>query len=164
MSDTTVVQDGQVVSIEYTLKVGDQVLDTSAEEGPLEFLQGHGNIVLGLEREMYGMKIGDSKKVVVSPQDGYGEFDGEAFMDVPRAEFPAEIPLEHGTELHVTDEDGKDTMAYIDTVGDQSVRLDFNHPLAGTELHFEVKVVSLRAATPEELDHGHAHSHEHHHH
>jgi FKBP-type peptidyl-prolyl cis-trans isomerase SlyD len=163
MSDITVVQDGQVVSIEYTLQVGDQVLDTSAEEGPLEFLQGSGNIVPGLEREMYGMKIGESKQVVVSPKDGYGEFDGEAFMDVPRADFPAEIPLEHGIELHVTDEDGKNTMAYVDTVGDQAVRLDFNHPLAGAELHFDVKVVGLRAATPEELEHGHAHSHEHHH-
>jgi FKBP-type peptidyl-prolyl cis-trans isomerase SlyD len=161
MSDMTVVQDGQVVSIEYILTVGDQVLDTSAEEGPLEFLQGSGNIVPGLEREMYGMKIGDSKQVVVSPKDGYGEFDDGAFMDVPRAEFPAEIPLEHGIELNVTDEDGKNTMAYIDTVGDQSVRLDFNHPLAGTELHFDVKVVGLRPATPEELEHGHAHSHEH---
>ena len=164
MSDTTVVQDGQVISIEYTLRVGDQVLDTSAEAGPLEFLQGSGNIVPGLEREMYGMKVGDNKKVIVPPQDGYGEFDREAFMDVPRAEFPAEIPLEHGIELHVTDEDGKETMAYIDTVGDQAVRLDFNHPLAGAELHFEVKVVGLRPATPEELDHGHAHSHEHYHH
>lgn len=161
MSEITVVQDGQVVSIEYTLKVGDQVLDTSAEAGPLEFLQGRGNIVPGLEREMYGMKIGDSRKVVVSPKDGYGEFDGEAFMDVPRADFPAEIPLEHGIELHVTDEDGKNTMAYIDSVGDQSIRLDFNHPLAGAELHFDVKVVGLRTATREELEHGHAHSHEH---
>jgi FKBP-type peptidyl-prolyl cis-trans isomerase SlyD len=162
MSDITVVQDGQVVSIEYTLQVGDQVLDTSAEEGPLEFLQGSGNIVPGLEREMYGMKIGESKQVVVSPKEGYGEFDDGAFMDVPRADFPAEIPLEHGIELHVTDEDGKNTMAYIDTVGDQSVRLDFNHPLAGAELRFDVKVVGLRAATSEELEHGHAHSHEHH--
>lgn len=163
MSDLTVVQDGQVVSIEYTLRIDDEVVDTSNEEGPLEFLQGSGNIVPGLGREMYGMKIGDSKQVIVLPQDGYGEFDGEAFMEVPRAEFPAEIPLEHGVELHVTGEDGKDSTAYIDSVGDKSVRLDFNHPLAGAELHFDVKVVGLRPATPEELEHGHAHTHEHNH-
>jgi FKBP-type peptidyl-prolyl cis-trans isomerase SlyD len=109
------------------------------------------------------MKIGDSKKVIVAPKDGYGEFDGEAFMDVPREDFPAEIPLEDGIELHVTDEDGKDTMAYIDSFSDKSVRLDFNHPLAGAELHFDIKVVGLRVASPEELEHGHAHSHEHNH-
>ena len=163
MSDLAMVQDGQVVSIEYTLRIDDEVVDTSNEEGPLEFLQGSGNIVPGLEREMYGMQIGESKKVIVSPRDGYGEFDNGAFMDVPRADFPADIPLENGIELHVTDEDGKDTTAYIDNIGEESVRLDFNHPLAGAELHFDVKVVGLRAATTEELEHGHAHTHEHNH-
>jgi FKBP-type peptidyl-prolyl cis-trans isomerase SlyD len=162
MTGVLVVQDGQVVSIEYTLQVDDQVLDTSDEQGPLEFLQGSGNIVPGLEREMYGMKIGDSKKVVVAPKDGYGEFDPEAFMDVPRSEFPTDIPLEEGTELHVTDEDGEEAAAYIDSVDERSVRLDFNHPMAGAELRFDIKVVGLRPATPEELDHGHAHSHAHH--
>ena len=164
MSDLSVVQDGQVVSMDYTLHVDGELLDTSEKEGPLEFLQGHSNIIPGLERELYGMKIGDSKKVTVSPQDGYGELDPSAFMDVPRADFPTEIPLENGLELHVTDKDGHDRAAYIDHFDGNSVRLDFNHPLAGAELHFDIKIVGLRPATTEELDHGHAHSHEHHHH
>lgn len=164
MSELSVVKDGQVVSIEYTLHVGDELLDSSDQEGPLEFLQGGNNIVPGLERELYGMKIGESKQVTVAPKDAYGEFDPDAFMDVPRADFPTDVPLEDGLELHVTDQDGKDSMAYIDSFTDQSVRLDFNHPLAGAELHFDVKIVGLRSATAEELDHGHAHSAEHVHH
>lgn len=164
MSDLSVVQDGQVVSMEYSLKVDDEILDTSEKEGPLEFLQGHSNIIPGLERELYGMKIGDSKQVTVLPKDGYGEFDPAAFMDVPRADFPDDIPLEDGLELHVTDKDGNDRAAYIDQFDDKSVRLDFNHPLAGAELYFDIKIVGLRPATAEELDHGHAHTHEHNHH
>ena len=163
MSDMTVVQDGQVVSLEYTLTVDDEVLDSSEGEQPLEFLQGGGNIIPGLERAIYGMKIGESKSVVVAPADAYGEVDDEAYTSVPRTDFPAGVPLEEGTELNVTDEDGKEATAYIDSFDDETVRLDFNHPLAGAELHFDVKVVGLRAPTAEELAHGHVHSHEHHH-
>ncbi|MEP7136173.1 MAG: FKBP-type peptidyl-prolyl cis-trans isomerase, partial [Chloroflexota bacterium] len=85
---TDSVQDGVVVSMEYSLHVDGEQLDTSEGQGPLQFLVGYGNIISGLESEMMGMKIGDSKKVVVQPEDGYGEFDEEAFMDVPRDQFP----------------------------------------------------------------------------
>ena len=163
MNDMTVVQDGQVVSLEYTLTVDDEVLDSSEGEQPLEFLQGGGTIIPGLERALYGMKIGESKSVVVAPADAYGELDDEAYSSVPRADFPAGVPLEEGTELNVTDDDGKEATAYIDSFDDETVRLDFNHPLAGAELHFDVKVVGLRAPTADELAHGHVHSHEHHH-
>ena len=74
------VQDGLVVSMDYKLTVDGEVLDSSEDAGPLQFLAGYGNIVPGLEREMAGMKIGESKDVVVAPADGYGEFDEEAFI------------------------------------------------------------------------------------
>ena len=157
------VQDGQVVTMEYTLRVDGEVLDSSDGVGPLQFLAGYDNIVPGLEREMIGMQIGDSKDVVVAPADGYGEFDDEAFMDVPRSEFPSDMELEEGVELSVTDEDGKNQYARIESMTDESVRLDFNHPLAGAELHFNVKVIALREPTKEELDHGHVHEEGHHH-
>ena len=152
-----IVENGQVVSMEYTLRVDGEVLDSSDEAGPLQFLAGRDNIVPGLEREMLGMKIGESKEVVVPPVDGYGVFDAEAFADVARGQFPADVPLEEGLELHVTDEDGNHQMARIDSFDEETVRLDFNHPLAGAELHFSVKVVALREPTAEELDHGHVH-------
>ena len=157
------VQDGLVVSMDYKLTVDGEVLDSSDDAGPLQFLAGYGNIVPGLEREMIGMKIGQSKKVVVNPEDGYGEFDDEAFMDVPRNEFPSDMEIEEGLELTVTDEDGQNQYARVESITNETVRLDFNHPLAGAELHFEVKVVALRSPTEEELDHGHVHEEGHHH-
>lgn len=158
-----IVENNRVVSMEYTLSVDGEVLDSSEKAGPLQYLAGYDNIVPGLEREMLGMKIGESKDVVVPPADGYGEFDEEAFMDVPRSEFPKEVKIEQGVELHVTDEDGNHQIAFVDSFTDDTVRLDFNHPLAGAELHFSVKVIALRGPTAEELDHGHVHEEGHHH-
>ncbi|MBL8099397.1 MAG: peptidylprolyl isomerase [Anaerolineales bacterium] len=157
------VEDGVVVSMEYKLTVDGEVLDSSDQAGPLQFLAGYGNIIPGLEKEMMGMKIGDSKEVTVQPEDGYGEFDEEAFMDVPRSEFPADMKLEEGAELHVTDEDGEHQAAYVLSFDDKTVKLDFNHPLAGAVLNFYVKVVGLREPNAEELDHGHVHEEGHHH-
>jgi len=157
------VDDGVVVSMEYKLTVDGEVLDSSDQAGPLQFLAGYGNIIPGLEKEMMGMKIGDSKEVTVQPEDGYGEFDEEAFMDVPRSEFPADMKLEEGAELHITDEDGEHQAAYVLSFDDKAVKLDFNHPLAGAVLNFYVKVVALRKPTDEELDHGHVHEGGHHH-
>lgn len=157
------VQDGLVVSMDYILTVDGEVLDSSDDEGPLQFLAGYDNIVTGLEREMIGMKIGESKDVVVRAEDGYGEFDEEAFMEVPRTEFPEDMKLEEGMELHITDEDDQHQAAYVTGFDDKTVQLDLNHPLAGAELHFTVKVVALREPTDEELDHGHVHEEGHHH-
>ena len=97
------VKDGLVVSMEYKLTVDGEVLDSSDEAGPLQFLAGYGNIIPGLENEMMGMKIGESKSVTVQPEDGYGEFDEEAFTDVSRSQLPADMKLQEGMELHVTD-------------------------------------------------------------
>jgi FKBP-type peptidyl-prolyl cis-trans isomerase SlyD len=161
--EITKVAENVVVKIDYTLVVDGEEIDSSKEEGPLEYLQGHANIIPGLERELDGMAVGDNKKVVVAPADGYGEFSDEAIMDVPRGEFPEEIPLEVGIQLQVTDKEGDMALATIVEVGDETVKLDMNHPLAGQELHFDVTVVELRAATDEELAHGHVHSGHHHH-
>jgi FKBP-type peptidyl-prolyl cis-trans isomerase SlyD len=161
--DKDTVQDGVVVSMEYSLRVDNEVIDSSDGQGPLEFLAGHGNIISGLEREMIGMKVGDSKAVVVAPEDGYGEFDDEAFMDVPRKDFPKDMPVEEGLELTVRDDEGQARYARVDGISDETVTLNFNHPLAGDELHFDVKVVGLREPTAEELEHGHVHSAGHNH-
>lgn len=157
------VQNGIVVSMEYTLKIDGEVIDSSEGQDPLEFLTGHGNIISGLEREMIGMKVGDSKDVVVAPADGYGEYDDEAHLDVPRSQLPKDMPVEEGLELTVRDDSGEGRYARIESVEGETVRLNFNHPLAGDELYFNVKVVSLREPTGEELEHGHVHAAGHHH-
>jgi len=157
------VRDGVVVSMEYTLHVDGELLDTSEGQGPLQFLAGCDNIISGLENEMLGMEIGDSKNVVVQPADGYGEFDEEAFMDVPRKDFPSDMKVEVDAELTVRDDEGNARYARVDGIENETVRLDFNHPLAGAKLHFNVKVVALREPTEEELAHGHVHEAGHHH-
>ena len=157
MTEELKVKDGHVVSMEYTLKVDGNVADSSEGREPLEFVHGAGNIIPGLEREMTGMAVGESKEVVVAAEDAYGEQDDSAFMDVPRGQFPKKIPIEVGTEIQVQNQNGQPMYSRIEKIEGDNVRLNFNHPLAGKELHFAVKVVGLRDATPEEKEHGHVH-------
>jgi FKBP-type peptidyl-prolyl cis-trans isomerase SlyD len=160
---TDTVQNNLVVSMEYTLHVDNEEIDSSKGQDPLQFLVGHGNIISGLEREMIGMKVGESKAVVVPPAEGYGEFDENAFMEVPRDAFPNDMSIEEGAELSVRDETGQSRYARIDMIAGDNVTLNFNHPLAGDELHFNVKIVGLREPSAEELEHGHVHQDGHHH-
>src|SRR5215208_6183853 len=106
MSTETVEKD-KVVSMEYTLHVDNEEIDSSKGQDPLQFLVGHGNIISGLEREMMGMKVGETRDVVITPVDGYGEFDEEAFMAVPRGAFPTDMTIEEGSELTVKDDSGQ---------------------------------------------------------
>jgi FKBP-type peptidyl-prolyl cis-trans isomerase SlyD len=151
------VSDGMVVDLDYTLKVDNEVVDTSEGRQPIKFIQGQGYIIEGLEKELYGMKAGEDKQVVIPPERGYGMVNEEAILDVPKDEFPEEIPLQQGTELKVETQEGETMDARITSVAPDSVRLDFNHPLAGKELHFSVKVNEIREATAEEIAHGHVH-------
>lgn len=157
--DTMKVADDLVVSMHYTLKLDDgQIVDSSDGGDPLEFLQGFGQIIPGLEKELYGMAVGDNKKVVVAAADGYGEVDPEAFQSVPRAIFPEDLELVEGMGLRMRDQDsGQLVETYVAEVGPTEVLLDFNHPLAGEELTFDVEIAGLRSATAEELSHGHVH-------
>ena len=154
------VEDDVVVTMRYELTVDGEVVDSSDNDEPIVFIQGHEQIIPGLEKAIYKMKIGDAKSVHVPPQEGYGEVDPEAYQDVPREEFPEDIPLKPGIELEMKDEDGEDLFATIVSVDKDTVRLDFNEPLAGKDLYFEVEILDLRHATPEELDHGHVHEDE----
>ena len=163
MTEPQKVDDGQVVSMHYTLQVNGQVLDSSEGGDPLQFIQGMGHIIPGLEHELYEMKIGDSKKVVVAAKDGYGEVDTEAFMDVPLDSFPTDVPAEIGIELELRDQSDHPVYARIETISADNVRLNMNHPLAGKELHFDVKIADLRPATDEEVSHGHVHTEGHQH-
>jgi FKBP-type peptidyl-prolyl cis-trans isomerase SlyD len=152
-----VVADDVVVSLDYTLTVDGEVVDSTAGIDPISFLQGHENIIPGLESQLYGLKVGEKKKVYVLAKEAYGEVDPEAIVDVPRSDIPKDIPVKKGVELQVSNEDGELLDAVIVSVSKESVRLDFNHPLAGKNLNFEVTVVDLRHAEPEELEHGHVH-------
>lgn len=155
------VQDDVIVTLHYTVSVDDEVVDTSRNDEPIFFIQGKGQIIPGLERALYGMKAGESKEFAVAPKDAYGEVDEDAFADIPRSEFPPEIPIEAGVELQLTNDEGEELEAFIVSADEDTVHLNFNHPLAGRELVFSVQVTEIRQATEEELDHGHVHLEEH---
>ncbi len=158
------VQDGMVVSLDYSLRLdaGD-VIDSSSDGEPLEFLQGAGQIIAGLEQALYGMAVGDEKQVTVQPVDGYGEMDPQGVQFFPASNFPQDMALEVGMALQAQDQSGHVYTVYVSEVQEDGVLLDFNHPLAGETLHFQAKIAGLRPATDEELAHGHAHAHGHSH-
>lgn len=158
-----VVADDVVVSMAYKLTVDGEVLDEAGAEDALQFLQGHRNIIPGLENQIAGMKVGEEKSVVVPPETGYGEVDKDAIDEIPSSEFPEDVTPEVGMELEIKDKDGNEMYGRVLSIQGDTVTMDFNHPLAGKELRFEIKIVDLRAATGEEMAHGHVHAHGHHH-
>jgi FKBP-type peptidyl-prolyl cis-trans isomerase SlyD len=115
------------------------------------FVQGQGQIVPGLEDALYGMSIGDEKEVVVEPADGYGEYEEDNVQRVPRSAFSEDLNLSLGQGLRMRDRrSGEEYVAYVIELGEEHVILDFNHPLAGQPLHFEVKILNLRPADADE--------------
>ena len=157
------VASDQVVSLDYSLTVDGEIVDSTEGQEPLEYLHGHNNIIPGLESQLEGLSIGDKKTIVVLPADGYGAFDPRLVVNVPRQDIPEDIPVQVGTELQVRNEEGELSYAMITKVEGENVQMDLNHPLAGKELHFEIRIAGLRQPTEEELAHGHVHSHGHHH-
>ena len=151
------IQDDTVVSLEYTLQVEGEIVDSTGEDEHIQFIQGQGQIISGLESQIYGMSSGESKEVTVPPEEAYGVLDEDALGTVPRDEFPPDMPLEKGVALQLRDQDGESFDAYVESVGKKTVEINLNHPLAGKELFFSVKVLDLRPATEDEIAHGHVH-------
>jgi FKBP-type peptidyl-prolyl cis-trans isomerase SlyD len=140
------VQEGSIVSIEYTLTDDDgKVIDTNVGKEPLTFIQGAGQIVSGLEKELQGLKPGDQKKVQVKPEDGYGMPSQQAFQEMPRENIPAEAQ-KPGVTLMAKGPDGRAIPIRVHEVKEKTVIVDFNHPLAGKTLNFDVKIKDIKAA------------------
>jgi FKBP-type peptidyl-prolyl cis-trans isomerase SlyD len=161
MEKPEIVENNVVVSLEYKLTVDGEVVDSSEETGPIEFIQGSGEIIPGLERGIQGMRVDENRNVVVSASDGYGEYDPSGIVSVPREQFPEDMTLEPGVQLVVKDQEGNTLDASVAEIQEQSVLLDFNHPLAGKDLSFDVTVLDLRSPTDEEIAHGHVHGSDH---
>lgn len=152
-----------VVSIDYTLTDTDgTVLDSSIGQKPLDYLHGSGNIISGLEEALDGKHTGDSIKVSVPPEKGYGPRNEALSHKVPRKMFDTKSEIRPGMRFHAEAEHGEHTVT-VTAVDAEHVTVDANHPLAGKTLNFEVSVVKVRAATPEELAHGHVHGADGHH-
>ncbi len=143
------VQEKMTVEFDYTLTVDGAVVDSSKRQAPLKYVHGQGQIIPGLERELAGLHVGDSKKVTVKPQDAYGEVNPAARLEVPRKDLPQETEPQVGMVLGGRDPGGRPFQAKISAVNPETVTLDMNHPLAGKTLNFDVKIVSITPPSPE---------------
>lgn len=151
------ISNNAVVSIHYTLKnTNGEILDSSEGADPLDYLHGAGNIIPGLEKSLEGKEAGDDVSAVVPPEEGYGQRDDALMQSVPRTAFGEVKDIQVGMRFTAQTDQGPVSVA-IAAVDEESVVVDRNHPLAGQELHFDVSVKSVRAATKEEVDHGHVH-------
>jgi FKBP-type peptidyl-prolyl cis-trans isomerase SlyD len=159
------IAEDVVVSMQYRLSLDDgSLVEESTADEPLVYLHGHQNIIVGLEQALQGMAVGDHKEIVVEPAEAYGEYDEDDMEQVNHADMPPGFEPEVGMLLEVHDEEAdEDFVAIVKEVNDEGMLLDFNHPLAGQRLHFDITIQSLREATEEELDHGHVHDGDHHH-
>jgi FKBP-type peptidyl-prolyl cis-trans isomerase SlyD len=153
----SIVSDGLVVGINYVLRDGEgEILDQSGGN-PLAYLHGGNNIVPGLESQLVGKSVGDKVNAVVSPTEGYGEANEGRLQVLPREAF-GDMELGPGMQLATRDpETGGVIPFWISEVGPDGVTIDFNHPLAGVTLHFDVEIMLIREATDDERAHGHPH-------
>ncbi|HQV41345.1 MAG: peptidylprolyl isomerase [Moraxellaceae bacterium] len=153
-----------VASIEYTLTdAAGAVIDSSVGNEPLAYLHGAGNIIPGLENALEGKKAGDSLTVTVAPEDGYGEKNDGLIQVVPKDMFQGVDNIEAGMQFHAQTDHGMQVITVAAVEGD-NITVDGNHPLAGQTLKFDVKIIEVRAASEEELEHGHVHGAGGHHH
>jgi len=154
----------KVVSFDYILTDNDGgVIDSSEGHEPLAYIHGSGFLIPGLENELEGKQAGDAFKVTVEPADAYGVRDASLVKDVERDMFGEVENLVAGMQFQAETEDGMEVVT-VTAVAEDTVTVDGNHPLADVTLNFDVKVVDVRDATAEELDHGHVHGAGGHHH
>jgi len=142
--EEVVIEAGKKVSFDYALTVDGKVIDSSKDKGPLEYVHGEAKIIPGLARQLEGLRVGESKVVTVPAQEAYGQVNPQAFKEVAKTSLPKEAKLQVGMPLRVGTPDGKNFVVKIAEVKKDTVILDFNHPLAGKTLKFEVKIVSIQ--------------------
>ncbi|HUJ73405.1 MAG TPA: peptidylprolyl isomerase [bacterium] len=145
------VSRNAMVQMAYKGTLTDGTVFSQSEAGkPMEFMVGAGTLIPALEKGMLGMKVGDKRTIQVKAADAYGEYDKTAVQRVPRKQFPKDLELKVGGQYQFNSHSGP-IVVTVTALDDASVTLDFNHPLAGKDLTFEVTVVKIRAATKEEL-------------
>jgi len=145
------IENNSYVKIHYTGKLSDDsVFDTSAGKEPLEFVMGIGMIIPGLEKGLVGMNTGDKKTVEIKSEEAYGPVHEQAIQEVPKDQFPADIELKVGMQLAAQGPQGAIPVV-IKEIKEEAIIVDFNHPLAGKDLTFEVEVVESRESTEEDM-------------
>ena len=144
------IETNQIVSIEYEVRDGDTVVDSNVGGAPLVFMFGKGQIIPGLEKGIVNMAIGEKGEVSVKAEDAYGAHNPEAKQEVPKDQF-AGIDLQIGMTLYGQGEDGSTVQVVVQEIGEENIVIDFNHPLAGKDLFFNVTINNIREASEEEI-------------
>ena len=159
------IQNDKVVTLHYHLTNAEgQVIESSRGSDPLTYLHGTGTILASLEHALTGLDVGATKTVELAPADAYGEHDATKIETLPREAFEQVPNLEVGMLLEGHDPNGQTFTVHVTDIGEDTVIIDANHPLAGETLTFEIEVLDIRDATSEELTHGHVHGEGGHHH
>ncbi len=150
------VENNKMVAVDYKLTVNGEVADQSQPGAPLQFICGTGMLLPKFEEAIQGKVAGDKVAFTLEPQDGYGEINAEAIVELPKNLFEVEgsIPedmLVVGNPIPMADAAGNRLMGIVVEVADETVKMDFNHPMAGKTLNFEVEIAMVRDVTPEDL-------------
>lgn len=151
------IADNRVVTLAYTLKDNDDNILDRSDDGSFSYLHGARNIIPGLENALTGKSAGDELSVSIPPEEAYGVRDEARKQAVPRSAFPADAQVEVGMQFHAQSPEGHALMVTVAEVADDVVTVDGNHPLADVQLNFDVRIMEIREATPEEIEHGHVH-------
>lgn len=152
-------QDKNVVAVSYRLEVEGQIADSAGAEAPLEYIQGTGMLIPGFEAAVSGKEPGESFDFTLQPEEGYGEYNPQHCFPIPKSAFVVdgtlrEDLLQVGAIIPMMNGNGQVVQGRIAEIGEDSVTMDFNHPMAGKVLHFMGEVVSVREATKKELEEG----------
>ena len=159
------IGQNKVVSMNFTLKDenGNIIQATNAME-PFQFLSGNQQILPRLEEEIENMLIGSKKNFKIPAKEAYGEYNEESVQELSKNNFPKDVNLEIGMEFIANSPKGEHMPFVVKEINNENVTIDFNHPLAGINLEFNIELLDVRDATAEELQHGHVHGPGGHHH
>jgi len=159
-----IIEKDSVVRFHYTLTNDEQqIIETSIGKEATAYLQGHGGMIRGVQLALEGKQAGDKFNVSVQPQDGYGERVSDSIQSVPAKHLMGAKKWRPGMIATVQTEKGQRQVSIV-KMGKFMAKVDTNHPLAGQILHFDIEILDVREATPEEISHGHAHGEGGHHH
>lgn len=159
------IQLNKVVSVTYDLRTENHesaILESATEENPLKFIFGKGMMLPAFEEKLNGKNLGDDFQFMLKADEAYGEFSEQNIIEIPKASFEVEGIVEEGlldvgNVVGMQDQDGHRFDGKVIEIVGENVKMDFNHPMAGQDLYFTGKIIEVRDAAPEELDHGHVH-------
>jgi len=152
------ISKNKVVTLEYTLKDNEGVvIDQTTGDDTFAFIHGIGGIIPGLENALDGKQADDALNITIEPDEAYGQREEALLAEVPMDRFDGAGEIQEGMQFQTASEDGTARVVTVVKIEDGMVTVDGNHPLAGVTLNFDVKVIAVREATQEELEHGHVH-------